>query len=65
MGWLKGAPYFSYEIIDSIPSHRAVGNTSPPTHEVRRGNVGVGVEMIRDGDFVVLEGWCDETYAEP
>ena len=60
----RDAPYLGDEVVDVVPGDAAVGDAPPPAEEVGGEDVAVGVEVVCDGDLVVLEGGRDEADAE-
>ena len=57
-------PNLSNEVLARVPREASVRNTSPPACEIRRSNVCMCVQMVRYGDFAVLEWGCDEANME-
>ena len=57
-------PDLSYQVVDVVPSHGAERYCTPPPHQVRRQNIRVRMQMIGDGNFVVLEWRSNESYPE-
>ena len=60
----RDAPYLGDEVVDVVPGDAAVGDAPPPAEEVGGEDIAVGVEVVGDGDLVVLEGGGDEADAE-
>ena len=60
----SSVPDFSDQIVYSVPSQPAVSHTSPPSHEVRRKNVRMCVEMVSDRYLTVAERWRNKSYSE-
>ena len=57
-------PDLCNQVVDFVPRDAAVGDASPPAEEVGGEDVAVSVEVVGDGDLVVLEGGCDEADTE-
>lgn len=59
-----GAPNLRNQVINIIPGDSAICHASPPAQEVCREDVAVRVEVVCDGDLVVLPRRGDEPNAE-
>lgn len=55
---------FRNQVVDGVPRDRRIRYASPPTGQVRRGNVGMCVQVIRNGYFVVFERRGNESYTK-
>ena len=62
-GW-GDVPDLCNQVVDFVPGDAAVGDPAPPAEEVGGEDIAVGVEVVGDGDLVVLEGGGDEADAE-
>ena len=60
----KSLPDLGNKVLNSIPSHRSVGDAPEPPHQIGRCNVRVEVEVVRHGNLAVLEGRGDESDPE-